>query len=537
MFLRLVASIAGALGAYALYTILKLVYREFSSPFRHFPGPKSSSFLYGSFADIRKAESENNFLQEEWVQQYGPTIKYKAFFNLTRLYTTDTKALNHFLTNNYIYQKPEPTRYHLGRIVGPGVLVAEGDAHRQQRKIMNPAFGAPQIRELTGIFVEKSLELRDILAFKAADAGGVVRVDIMTWLNKATLDIIGLAGFNYDFKALASQNTESTELGKAFATIFRDGATQSPLRLLRTFVPLLRLIPSQIDAPRKAAQANMMKIGRQLLQGSKNEMAEDGTFEKGRSRDLLSLLVRANTAKDIPASQRLSEEDVLAQVPTFLVAGHETTSTGTTWALFALTQNIAAQTRLREELLTVPTDNPTMDELNALPYLDCVVRETMRVHAPVPATSRIATQDDVVPLTTPFTDLKGTVHETLRVKKGQTVTIPILVMNRDAGIWGPDAKEFKPERWESQAISNSIPGVWGHMLSFLGGPRACIGYRFSLVETKALLFTLVRAFEFELAVPVSDIGRRTSVVTRPVVRSEPKSGHQLPLIIKPYVPS
>lgn len=64
------------------------------------------------------------------------------------------------------------------------------------------------------------------------------------------------------------------------------------------------------------SQAKMMRIGRKLLQDSKNEMAESGTFEKGsgpRSRDLLSLLVRANTAKDLPASQRLSDEDVLAR--------------------------------------------------------------------------------------------------------------------------------------------------------------------------------------------------------------------------------
>ncbi|KAJ7729854.1 cytochrome P450 [Mycena maculata] len=161
----------------------------------------------------------------------------------------------------------------------------------------------------------------------------------------------------------------------------------------------------------------MMRIGRQLLKESKNEMAEDGNFVKGHSRDLLSLLVRANTTKDIPASQRLSDEDVLAcklKVPTFLVAGHKSTSTGTTWALFALTQNVAAQTRLREELLTVLMDNPTMDHLNALPYLECVVHETMRLHTPVPTTSRVATQDNVVPLAAPFTDVNGTLHETIK---------------------------------------------------------------------------------------------------------------------------
>jgi len=251
----------------------------------------------------------------------------------------------------------------------------------------------------------------------------------------------------------------------------------------------------------------------------------------------ITLLVRANASKEIPASQRLSDKDVLAQVPTFLVAGHETTSTALTWALFALTQNTASQTRLREELLSVSTDTPTMEELNELKYLDCVVRETLRVHAPVTGTSRVAMRDDIVPLSTPVTDIHGVVHDSLRVRKGEPITIPILALNRDVEIWGPDAMEFIPERWESTPPpTTSIPGIWGHMLTFIGGPRSCIGYRFSLVETKALLFTLIRAFEFELAVPIEDIGKKsTAIVQRPIVLSEKEKGNQMPLLVRPVV--
>ncbi|KAJ7221601.1 cytochrome P450 [Mycena pura] len=534
MLLNLLVSTTGMLGAYALYQLLKLVYREYNSPLRYLPGPKPTHFLFGNLKDIWKAE--NSVLHEQWVQEYGPTLTYKGFLGLTRLYTTDTKALNHFLTHSYIYQKPEPQRYNLARIVGPGVLVAEEDVHRQQRKIMNPAFGFPQVRELTGIFIAKSLELRDIWASQVTTSGGTARIDILPWLGKATLDIIGLAGFNYHFNSLSSES--QTELANAFSTIFLSITQMNPVRIVQSWIPVLRFIPTKLDSVIEKSQATMMNIARKLVQDSKKEMAENGTFEKGRSRDLLSLLVRANTAKDIPVSQRLSDEDVLAQIPTFLVAGHETTSTGTTWALFALTQNQAAQTRLRNELLSVSTDNPTMDELNALPYLDCVVRETLRIHAPVPSTIRIATQDDVVPLATPLTDVNGNVHETIKVTKGQTIMIPILAMNRDKAIWGPDSMEFIPERWESETpISNSLPGVWGHMLTFLGGPRACIGYRFSLVEMKALLFTLVRAFEFDLAVAADDVGKKSGIVQRPILKSEPEKGNQLPLLVKPYVRS
>ncbi|KAJ7857550.1 cytochrome P450 [Mycena leptocephala] len=538
MLLKLLISVLGSLGAYTLYQVFQLVFREFNSSLRHLPGPKSTHFFYGNVKDLRK--TEKSLLYEQWVQEYGSTLRYNGLFGLTRLYTTDTKALNHFLTNNHIYQKPMHTRYNLSRIVGPGLLVTEGEVHRQQRKIMNPAFGAPQIRELTGIFVAKSVELRDIWASQAAQSG-TARVDALSWLSKATLDMIGLAGFNYNFNSLASES--QTELAAAFSTVFHAGTSITPIRALQTLFPVFRIVRTKLDRVTETSQAVMRRIGLQLLQESRNEMAESGTFEKGHARDLLSLLVRANTSKDIPASQRLSDEDVLAQVPTFLVAGHETTSTATTWALFALTQNKAAQTRLRDELLTVSTDDPTMDELNALPYLDCVVRETLRLHAPVPQTTRVATQDDIVPLASPFTDINGIVHETLRVPKGQKIRIPILAINRDKAIWGPDAMEFIA--LGIRGIQRT-PGIWGHMLSFLGGPRACIVMsslntiiRCNLTTTrmKALLFTLVRAFELELAVPAADIGKKRAVVQRPIVRSEPESGNQLPLLIKPYVRS
>ncbi|KAK1234630.1 hypothetical protein PQX77_002169, partial [Marasmius sp. AFHP31] len=123
-----------------------------------------------------------------------------------------------------------------------------------------------------------------------------------------------------------------------------------------------------------------------------------------------------------------------------------------------------------------------MDQLNALPYLDAVVRETLRLLAPVQATIREATRDDVIPLSQPFVDQYGQKHDVLEIKKGQSVSIPIIAINKDKALWGSDAEEFKPERWENlpEAVT-SIPGVWGNMMTFLGGPHGCIGWRFTIV--------------------------------------------------------
>ncbi|KAJ7064391.1 cytochrome P450 [Mycena belliarum] len=526
------------------------LYGRYTSPLRYIRGPKSTHLIMGNVMQLINGPAVSVQDQNHWSEEYGLTMKFHGFMNAWDLYSIDTKAIHHILSNAHLYPKPDAGRYNLSRIVGPGILVVEGDVHIQQ----NPAFGAPQVRELTSIFVQKSLQLRDLWAAQASQNSGVARVEVFSLLSKATLDIIGLAGAQtrvlppaISINLFQDSTTTSTPLARkakkspmSSLRLSRRSSTprltqMGPFRSLQGLYPLLRYIPTNTDRIGRAAQATMMRIGRRLLAASKREIAETGTFETGRARDLLNLLVRANTSKEIPAHQRLSDEDVLAQVPTFLVAGHETTSTGLTWALFALTQNVAAQTRLREELLSLDTESPTLEELNSLQYLDCVVRETLRVHSPVIASVRQALQDDVIPLAQPVTDMHGEVHESLRIVKGTRIWVPIRNMNREPEIWGADANEFIPERWESP-ISTSIPGVWGNMLTFLGGPRNCIGYRFALAEMKAILFTLIRGFEFELAVPISDIGKKSTSVTQgPVLLNDVKAGPQLPLIVRPVV--
>ncbi|KAG1855644.1 cytochrome P450 [Suillus subalutaceus] len=537
---KFVFSASSALVAFGCWKLGERVWHNLTSPLRALPGPKGTSWLYGNLKDIFNAE--NSVLHEQWVGQYGTTLKYKGFFFSDRLFTMDTRALNHVLTHSSDYQKPSQVRYNLSRILGEGVLFVEGAQHRQQRRIMNPAFGPAQIRALTDIFISKSIKLRDVWSTMTVASEHATRIDIMPWLSKMTLDVIGLAGFNYEFDALNATN-KPNELNQAFTVMFSAGQQLSLIPILKAWIPLLRWIPSDRDRKIDAAQKTMGRIGSQLLHDAKAAVISSHGAEKGGSieksslqgRDLLSLLVRANMATDIPENQRISDEDVLAQVPTFLVAGHETTSTATTWALYALCLCPDIQTKLREELLTLETETPSMDELIALPYLDAVVRETLRLHAPVPSTVRIAMKDDILPVDKPFTDKYGVVHDGIKISKGDPIFIPILAVNRSEAIWGTDAKEFNPDRWASlPEVASQVPGVWGHLMTFLGGPRACIGYRFSLVEMKALLFTLVRAFEFELAVPASDIGKRSTIVQRPFLRSDPENKSQLPLLVKPY---
>ncbi|TFY74216.1 hypothetical protein EWM64_g9797, partial [Hericium alpestre] len=298
----------------AVPLLYKLAQRVFINPYlsslRDIPGPASPSFIWGNMKEIFEAEAL--VLHEKWLDKYGPVIKYKGFLNLDRVLTLDLRAINHVLSHPMIYEKPEQVRRSLGEFLGQGLLFVEGDQHKQQRRIMSPAFGPTQVRALTDIFVQKSCQLRDIWNAEIAQAkftDGKAKVDVLSWLNKATLDVIGLAGFNYAFNALNADGEEN-ELNVAVQTMVGGGNNRGFFDIIRVFVPWLGFIQTKQSRAAADAQKSMSRIGHQLLAEKKAavlaaaESKKAGeTVEIGRTniegRDLMSLLVKANMATDL----------------------------------------------------------------------------------------------------------------------------------------------------------------------------------------------------------------------------------------------
>ena len=168
--------------------------------------------------------------------------------------------------------------------------------------------------------------------------------------------------------------------------------------------------------------------------------------------------VRSNVAIDLPADQRISDEDILNNINTFMFAGSDTSSLSLTWVLYLLSVYPEVHTRLRTELLTilpaVPLSSLPQDEAASLyakvaelPYLENVLRETLRLIPPVHSSIRVATQDDVVPTATPVkmsTPDGGSVEEdSFVMPKGCCVHVPIEAFNLDRAVWGPDGWQFK----------------------------------------------------------------------------------------------
>ncbi|KAF7364387.1 hypothetical protein MSAN_01099400 [Mycena sanguinolenta] len=528
MILQILLPVAATLLCYFIFHASQILYRNLTSPLRFVGGPKSPSFILGNFKEM----GEDAYLTGKWRAQFGGTFRFHGLFSTSELHTTDIKAINHVVNKPDIYQKAPSLLSATELLIGRGILAVENENHRRQRRALNPAFGLPQVRLLTEIFIEKAIQLRDIWATQVAEESGGARIEVTSWLRRMTLDVIGQAGFNYQFNAL-NAHEKPNELNDAFTELLHSphATRYAGFRAAQGIAPILKLFPGPGQNLVRAARMKMFRIGKQIVNRSKADIkAAKAEKDLGKQRDLLSTLLKANLSAVIPDSQRLDDAEVVGQIPAFFFAGHETTSLATSWALHALSTNLAAQSKLREELLTIATDNPSMDELNSLPYLEAVVRETMRVHAPVINTQRMAVEDDIMP---PGQTLYRPARKLTR--QSTRIHIPILAINTDKEIWGEDASEFRPERWEKVPDSaNAIPGVWANLLTFFAGPHNCIGFRFSLVEIKALLFTLVRAFEFEEATAKGAIGRFTvGFLQRPAVLAE-GIGSGLPLIVRPY---
>ncbi|KAG6909259.1 hypothetical protein DXG01_001321 [Tephrocybe rancida] len=506
-----------------LTPLIRTLLRQLRSPLRHLPGPPSPSLLTGSLAAL--ADQENTPLLRDWEQSYGPTYAYAGFLSGPRLMTTDPTALAHILGRPQDYQKPEFVRDSLARMGAgyEGLLTAEGEAHRRMRRVVGPAFSKTHLRSLTPVFEDKARMLSGIWGAEADEAGCAgARLDVMGPLARATLDVIGEAGFGYQFHAL--QHSQD-ELASAFALIFATGRKFRLITILQAWVPFLRHFRHDGTAAAQA-HATMHRIGSALVAQKRKEMEADAQ----PGRDLLSLLIRSSpkptptpTAKPpTPAPESLTDPETLSQISTFLAAGHETAASALTWCLFALASSPSSQSRLRRALQC--TEGGDVEQCE---YLEWVVRESLRLHAPVNATMRVCARPggDVVPLSVPLRptakgplsvvadmvsgivrggggkETEGQMH--VRLAEGDILTIPIQGVNRCERVWGPDAAEFRkkereqdadrkirrPERWAAPPPeARAVPGVMGGTMTFLGGERAI----------KVFLATLVRDLEFSI---------------------------------------
>jgi len=269
-------------------------------------------------------------------------------------------------------------------------------------------------------------------------------------------------------------------------------------------MPAIVHIPLGRNKLSSQLHAASMEIAKKLLAECKAE----GKEEAAERRSIIGALIKAE-------SRTLSEEEVLAELNTLILAGFETTSTSMAWSLHELSVNPEVQTKLRQELRRFP--DPNHDQLaNDMPYLEAVVKETLRVHPVIPENHRVAISDDAIPLLHPFKTADGNYTDSVQVKRGTGVIIPIEAINRSTLVWGPDAHVFNPDRWLTEDLPAAAKEMQGyhHLLTFIDGPRHCIGKNFAVAEFKAVLSVLIRNFVFTPKTDGKDVVRSRSITLR-----------------------
>ncbi|QGA14014.1 hypothetical protein EYB26_001666 [Talaromyces marneffei] len=513
----------------ARFVYVSILYPEFFTRLRQIPTPRNRSWLYGNTGsfDLR--------FPVELVREWKKTIpnpgllRYYVVGNQERLVALSPKAIGDLLVNNsYDFIRPEIARVQLSKVTGEGLLVAEGDVHKVQRKSLMPSFSYRHIKDLYPLFWTKAIQMTNEIekGIKSSKTGEDV-IKTSSWASRAMLDIIGLAGFDYDFNTVGNSDNE---LARRYESMIL-----SPVGLQRIvgFVCLFIIgfkyyfrIPSPHNKIINDAMRFIRGTALEHLIKKKKRLQED---TENVDVDILSVAMRNGSFTD---------ELLVDQMITFLGAGHETTASAFQWAVYVLSKYPEIQTRLREELRkslpNIPLGELTdikeikdesgnvkaaFSELftsidgnnnTNIPYLWAFINEVLRFHPSAPFTSRQALRD---------TTLGG--HF---IPKGTQILISPEITNKDTDLWGPDAETFNLDRWlnidtaTNKATSyNNSGGARSNYanMTFIHGPRACIGQGFARAELAIFVAVFVYRFEFELKDPQKQLEVRRMITQAP----------------------
>ena len=387
----------------------------------------------------------------------------------------DPAAVRRVLLDNADnYRKDELQLRILSPGLGNGLLTADGEAWRLQRRSLAPLFSPRQVAE----FAVAMQRVAEAAVERIARRRNGAVVDVAEAMGRLTLEVLE--------QTLFSQGLGRTPSAfqKMVTSYFDSIGRLDPLDLLGapSFLPRLGRLRGRPALKFFAEAVNAIIDARKALLAS----------GVAPPRDLLTLLL---AAKDPETGLGLPEADVRANILTFIGAGHETTANGLTWALFLLSQ--APEWRQRAEREADDVYDPAQpDMLEGCQTLRAVFDEALRLYPPAAMLSREAITED---------EILG-----VRVPAGTVVVISPYVLHRRRGLWeNPDA--FDPSRFLGARRERIDRFAY---IPFGAGPRVCIGMTFAIQEAVIVLANLLRAVRLEL-VEGEEIAPRQRVTLRP----------------------
>ncbi|KAM0715206.1 hypothetical protein Q7P37_009671 [Cladosporium fusiforme] len=477
-------------GSLLFATYRTYIYPNFFSPLRHIPQPSGALPFIGHDLAAFQQPPAKDF--GRWMREVDNDglIRFRGLFGCDRLLVTNAKAISEVLvTRAYDLQKPSALSELCRKFIGTGLITAEGDEHKRLRKDTSPAFAFRRVKNLYPIFWAVSSQLTDGVAKQLERKESSV-VETNHWANLATTDIIGLAAMGKDFRSL--EQGHDHPLVASFEEI-TDPSTEKIIYFALNMLGLsnvVRWLPWRMNKIADSISDNLHDICSNLVNEKQKQIS---TSEADAHKDILSHLI---------TSTSLTHDQLVDQLLTILSAGHGTTSVTFTWMTYLLAKNPDIQERLRAEIHQhVPSPSkPILGDdlasvLQSLPLLNGVCNETLRLFPAI----NIIYRNTVRP-----TVLLGNL-----VPAGVQVILSPWAINRNKSLWGSDAEEFRPERWidvdsktGAQKANNSGGAESNYAnLTFLHGPRSCIGHSFATAELRCLAAAFVGKFEFEMADP------------------------------------
>lgn len=402
--------------------------------------------------------------------EFGDVVKI-GFPGLQRYIVLHPDDVQHVLQENYRNYTKDCFEYSMLRLaLGRGLVTSDGDLWRRQRQLSAPAFTPKRVATFAPTMTAATSEMLDRWA-------GVARrgeaIDLVPEMMDVTLRIVANALFGF------ATEDESREIAPAFGVVMELLMSRSPLspplwlptpanlRFRRGLGVLHRIVDAIIDARRR---------------------------EPGDRGDLLSGLM---AARDEETGAAMDDELLRDEVLTLLLAGHETTAMALTWCAYRLSGHPDVRRKLQHEVDTsLAGRTPGFGDVGALSYTRMVIDESMRLHPPVWAIARVATEADAV--------------GGYPVAPGRVLFLSPYATHRHPEFW-PNPEGFDPERFTPEAVRERHRFAY---FPFAAGARVCIGNTFALLEAQLILAMIAQRFEIDLE-PGRAIEPQALVTMRP----------------------
>ena len=344
----------------------------------------------------------------------------------------------------------------LKHLLGDSVFVTNGEQWKQQRRIIDPAFEGGRLHEAF-----PAMRAAGLAALARLGEGGEIEMEYQT--AHLTADVI--------FRTLFSVPIEDDTATKVFMA-FRDYQRTQPLWNVAALLQLPQWVPRFRNAKAQTAAGEI----RGLLEGLVE--VRQGEIAAGTAPD--DLATKIMTKSDPETGHRFGAQEMVDQVAIFFLAGHETSASALSWALYLLAFDPAVQERLAAEVAGIDMENIQFKDLSKLRYTRSVFRETLRLYPPVPMMVRKAAKNEKM--------------RDRSVRKGSMVILSPWHLHRHERLWArPD--DFDPDRWDTENGKQCGREAY---IPFSAGARVCTGAGFGMAEGVLLLAMLVQRFRFEL---------------------------------------